>query len=164
MRNFLLVILLCFIQTGFAQTSKTAPLGDGSPGGIPVCPSGMCPAAIITMESFNFHKPRTNCSGGFGLCLKIGFNFACLTCNGKSFIKDGKVNSWVKINQQTAELHVPTNIKYEKGFEKTDMSTFEIEDKSLSFKSDAGIEKTVKGGIYPVSVSGDEYIINLQFY
>ncbi len=164
MRNFLLLIVLCIVQSGFSQTTKTAPLNDGGTVGIAVCPAGTCPAAIITLESLNFHKPRTNCSGGFGLCIKMGFNFACLPCNGKSFIKDGKVNGWIKINQESAELHLPVGIKSEKGFEKTDMSTFEIEDKSIYFKSDNGVEKTVRGGIYPVTVSGEEYVVNIRFY
>lgn len=164
MKNYFLVGLLLFSQWGFSQTNKTSPLVDAGNIGLPVCPSGMCPAAIITMESFNFHKPKTNCSGGFGLCIKLGFNFACLHCNGKSYIKDGKINGWAKINEQSAELHLPIGIKYEKGFEKSDMSTFEIEDKAVSFKYDSKMEKTVKGGTYPVSIIGDEYVINLQFY
>ncbi len=164
MRNLLVIFLLVFVQSGYSQTLKTSPLSDTGPGGIPVCPSGTCPSAIITLESFNFHKPRTSCSSGFGLCIKMGFNFACLPCNGKSFIKDGKVNGWAKINEKAAELHIPVSLKTEKGFEKTDMSTFELEDKSISFKSDSGVEKTVRGGIYPVTVSGDEYIVNIQLY
>lgn len=148
----------------YAQVKKTSPVGTGSPENLPICPAGMCPSAIITIESFNLHKPRTSCSSGFGLCLKMGFNFACFMCGGKAAINNGSVNGWVKINSQTAEMHLPLKLQFEKGFEKTDLTNFEIEDRSLTFTSESGIIKTVKGGVYPVAVKGDDYVINLNFY
>ena len=164
MKKLLIIVLLFITHVINAQIKKTTPIIEGSPEGIPICPAGMCPSAIVSIESFNLHKPRTSCSSGFGLCIKMGLSFACFYCDGKTTVNNGKVNGWVKINGQSAELHLPTRLKYEKGFEKTDFTTFEIEDRTLAFTSESGQTKTVKGAVYPVSISGEDYVIKLNFY
>lgn len=128
------------------------------------CPDGTTPTVSIFINSLNFHKPRTSCTGGFGLCVKMSVSIYCSNTTGKSYIKGDQISVSTKLTNQTAELHFPIALKYEKGFEKTDLSTFEIEDKSLIFKSAKGMEKLVKGGIYPVSVIGDEFVVTLNLY
>ncbi len=164
MKNFLIVIMmLCMSNTIHAQNTKISPTApDG--GDLPVCPAGMCPTVNFFIEVFNFHKPRTNCETGFGLCIRFSSSVTCNYCNWKSSIKAGKVNVWAKLSSQVAEIHIPVSLRYEKGFEKTDMSSFEIEDKAMSFKFGNGVEKFAKAGTYPVSVIGDEYVINLNLY
>ena len=141
--------------------SGTNSLTDGS---FILCPDGTYPTATVTINTFNLHKPRTNCSNGFGLCLKFSVSVYCASDMGKSSIKMDKTTITAKLTSQTAELHMPVALKFEKGFEKADFTKFEIEDKSLSFKSSSGTEKFVKGGIYPVSIVGDEYVVLLNLY
>jgi len=161
MRKFLFIIMTMISAAGFSQSSKTSPDGGG---GIPPCPDGFCPSVIFSMDMMNLHKPRTGCTTGFGLCLKFSVSLLCNPCTGKSDIKGDKVNLWMHANGQTATIHIPTGMRYEKGFEKADFSVFEIEDKSLSFTFENGITKWVKGGLYPVSNTGDEFVVNLNFY
>lgn len=162
MKKLLLILLICCSHAVFAQNNKTSP--DVTGGEIPTCPVGTCPMATINIDVFNFHKPRTNCTSGFGVCLRFSWGISCVSCYYKGSVAGDKLTAYAKLSNAVAELHVPVGLKDAKGFEKTDMSTFEVEDKSLSFKTSTGVEKFVRGGIYPVVVSGDEYVIKLNLY
>lgn len=163
MKKILLIALVLYASLTHAQTnpSGTSSLTDG---GFIFCPPGTYPTATVTLNTFNFHKPRTNCTSGFGMCIKFSFSIYCASIMGKSSIKSDKTIATAKVNSLSAELHLPVALKYEKGFEKTDFTKFEVEDRTLSFKSSTGIEKFVKGGIYPVTVVGDEYVVLLNLY
>lgn len=163
MKKILLTALVLYTTFTHAQTNTigTSSLTDG---GFILCPDGTYPTATVTLNTFNLHKPRTNCTSGFGMCIKFSVSVYCGSTTGKSYIKSDKTTATAKVNSQTAELHLPVALKYEKGFEKTDFTKFEVEDKTLSFKASTGVEKFVKSGIYPVSVVGDEYIIVLNLY
>ncbi len=161
MKKFFFIIMMLASISGFAQSTKTSPdITDG----FPYCPAGTCPSINISLDLLNFHKPRTGCLSGLGLCLKFTASVTCNSCTGKGFIKADKITVWTKLTNQTAELHFPSSIKLEKGFDKTDLSTFELDDKMLSFKFSNGLEKFVKGGIYPVTVIGDEFVVMLSLY
>lgn len=162
MKKLLFILMVCFANSVFAQSVKISP--DVIGGDIPDCPVGTCPMATISIDVFNFHKPRTNCTSGFGFCLRLSCGITCVNCYFKGSVAGDKVTAYAKMTSTVAELHVPVGLKTAKGFEKTDMSTFEVEDKSLSFKTSTGIEKLVKGGTYPVTVVGDEYVIKLNLY
>lgn len=163
MKKILLIALVLYTSLAHAQKNAvgTESLTDVR---FIFCPDGTYPTATVTLNTFNFHKPRTNCLSGFGMCIKFSVSLYCASTTGKSYIKNDKTIATAKINSQTVELHLPVTLKYEKGFEKTDFTKFEIEDKILSFKSSAGIEKFVKGGVYPVTVVGDEYVVVLNLY
>ena len=94
----------------------------------------------------------------------MSFGITCVSCYSKGAVVGDKVTAYVTMTSTVAELHVPVALKTAKGFDKTDMSTFEVEDKNLSFKTATGVEKYVKGGIYPVVVVGDEYVVKLNLY
>lgn len=163
MKKILLIALVLYASLTHAQTNPTgtSSLTDG---GFIFCPDGTYPTATVTLNSFNFHKPRTNCTSGFGMCIKFSVSVYCGSIIGKSYINLDKTTVTAKVNSLTAEFHLPIAMKNEKGFEKTDFTKFEVEDKTLSFKSSTGIEKFVKGGIYPVTVVGDEYVVVLNLY
>lgn len=151
--------MLCTTNAVFAQSTKTAP----SPFDTDVnCPAGTCPTITISLDIFNFHKPRTACTTGFGLCVKLSTAFSCNPCFGKTSISTDKVSSWIKLTATTAELHIPIALKDAKGFEKTDMTTFQIDDNTLSFIGKSGTQKSAKGGIYPVAKDAVDYIIKLD--
>jgi hypothetical protein len=72
------------------------------------------------------------------------------------------VNAWAKITGGNAELHIPLVLKKQKGFEKTDFSVFEIEAGTVSFVTESGKQYFAKAGKYPVTVVGDEMLVNLK--
>ena len=155
--------MVCISHSINAQIVKTSSSSLTTETSV-FCPDGTNPTVSIFINTLNFHKPRTSCTGGFGLCIKLTVSVFCASPIGKSYIKGDQMSVSTKLTNQTAELHFPIALKYEKGFEKADLSTFEIEDKSLSFKTAKGLEKLVKGGIYPVSVIGDEFVVTLNLY
>jgi len=161
MKKLLFITMTMISATCFSQSIKMSPDGGG---GIPPCPDSYCPSINFSMDLLNLHKPRTGCSSGLGICLKFSVSLNCNPCIGKSYIKGDKINLWITSNGQTATLRFPVNVKFEKGFEKADFSTFEIEDKVLAFTFANGVTKLAKGGLYPVSQMGDEYVVNLNFY
>ena len=146
MKKLLFIAMTLLSATCFSQSTKTSPDGGG---GFPPCPEGFCPSVVFSMDMFNLHKPRTGCTSGLGICLKFSISLNCNPCVGKSFIKGDQVNLWIKSNGQTATLHFPVKVKFEKGFEKADFSSFEIEDKTLAFTFANGVTKLAKGGLYP---------------
>ena len=160
MKKVFLIIMTMTTISAFSQSTKTGT----DIGGIPPCPDGYCPSIVFSLDLLNLHKPRTACSSGFGMCMKFSVNMFCNPCTGKSSIKGSIANLWMKANALATELHVPVSIKLEKGFEKADFSNFEIDDKSLSVIFENGTTKYVKGGLYPVSQIGDEFVVNLNFY
>ena len=160
MKTIFFAMMMSISLLGNAQVSKTSPDNTN----FPFCPPGMCLTGSFTIEKFDLHKPRTNCTSGFGMCLKIGFTISCESCNGKAYIQDDKVYAWATLNKNELEIHIPTSIKNEKEFENTDMTQFEIDDNTLSFTSENGNQKSIIGGLYPVSVINDDYVINLKSY
>ena len=154
--TFLLCMLWFCVQSSFAQQPKSNTIGTSGD-----CPIGMCPTVFFDIEVFNLHKPRTNCTAGFGLCVRINVGVECRSCFGKSSINGTRVNAWVKINNQTAELHLPNAIKSQKGFENVNFSQFELEDQALVFTMLNGSKRSVRGGTYTTSMVGDEFVITL---
>lgn len=160
MKKLLVMIFLLSAFQGIAQRTVATQLE--SPNFPFDCPPGECPVSYIFIEVFNFHKPRTNCESGFGLCIRIASGIACKPCYYKSSITGTKVNAWAKITGGNAELHIPLVLKKQKGFEKTDFSVFEIEAGTVSFVTESGKQYFAKAGKYPVTVVGDEMLVNLK--
>ena len=151
MRILLMLLFAGLFYTASAQTN----------GG---CPSGTYPTVSISLDMFNLHKPRTSCSKGFGLCIKFSIKLTCESYAKTSYIKENKVFGNISLVNNVAELHIPIDLKKQIGFEKTDLSFFEVEDKAISLVLPSNVEKYVKGGVYPVRMVGEEYIVNLPLY
>jgi hypothetical protein len=145
-------------QTVLAQQPKSGTLGS-----IGDCPTGSCPSLYFELEMFNFHKPRTNCTSGFGLCVRFNTGVECRPCFGKSSLTGTKVRVWAKLSNQSVTLHLPKSIQTQKGFQSVNFSQFELEDQALSFSFPNGTKRAVRGGSYPVSAVGDEWVIQIPF-
>ncbi len=161
MKKLFLIAMVFYSQGLWAQSTETGTIG--LPDDI-ACPPGLCEHTSVSIQTFNFHKPRTNCTSGFGLCIRLGFTTSCGYCNDRSVIKGDKVKVWANLSGKKAEIHLPVALQSARGFEKTDMSTFEVEEKTISFTSKDGVERWVKGGSYPVAKNGDEFIVVLNLY
>lgn len=161
MKKLLLIVMLCWGSQLMAQSGRTAPEADDENGS---CPPGFCPSLVYTLETFNFHKPRTNCTSGFGLCIRIGIRTRCSMCDAKATLRDNMVSAVFLQKGTKVEVRLPLALRSAKGFEKTDMSVFELEEKTLSIVSPDGKEVWVKGGIYPVARTETEYIIMMETY
>jgi hypothetical protein len=167
MKKLLLILIAVIVsQISFGQgDGKNAPATEGpSP-----CPPGLCVHVKISVAVINFHKTRTNCKSGFGLCIRLGgggISTSCVPClNLKSTaickVEKGVATCYGRIKNNKLELHIPAGIKEEAGFAKEDMKTFAVEKGSLSISVD-GKEKVSKEGSYPVTLSGTEYIVLIE--
>ena len=160
MKYCLFLIVVCFTQPLFAQNNKESIDVAGTEF-FPDCPAETCPAASLSIDEFSFHKPRTSCTSGFGLCLKVSLSITCLPCDLKSTLTDGKVSALFKVKGDEVTMKIPVEISHEKDFEKTDFSTFEVEEGSISITMPTGKTAYVQPGIYPVVIEDHEYVINM---
>lgn len=160
MKYYFFLFALCFSQILFAQQTKGSLDTDGTSIFLD-CPAETCPAASVSIDEFSFHKPRTSCSSGFGLCLKVSLSISCLPCDLKSTLIDGKVNALFKLKGNEVTLRIPVDISHKKDFEKTDFSSFEVEEGSIAITGQDGKMMFVQPGIYPVVIEDHEYVINM---
>ncbi len=127
------------------------------------CPPGFCATGVsFVIDQFNFHKPRTGCQSGFGICLKGHLEASCTPCwaNGKTDYQNGKVTGWFKISKNKLELHLPLALGQSKEFIKEDMSVFCVDDDTITIlNTDGSTNCKLKGGEYTVTISGSDYLI-----
>ena len=149
-----LFVFLCVVSSSriCAQAGRIDP-----------CPPGYCSiGASLIIEQFNFHKPRTDCESRFGICLRGHFQANCAPCwsNGQTGYKDGKVTGWFKISKNKLELHLPLALGQSKGFINEDMSLFYLDDDTITvLNADGSTNSKLKGGVYTVAISGNDYVI-----
>ncbi len=110
---------------------------------------------------FNFHKPRTGCTTGFGLCVRFSTSITCEFCLRKNSITNGMVISSAYLNEDEVELHLPLALQKEKEFTDTDMTSFEVEDDSWTITDEMGKLHNIKGGVYPVKVVDEDMVVML---
>lgn len=160
MKHFLFGMLLVLSCSGFAQVNKSRPvvLGDGP---IPDCPIGLCPSLNIYLDVFNFHKPRTGCGTGFGFCLKLDIGFTCNECKQKTGFDGKKVMIWMKALADKVEVHIPRSIADAPEFNNSDMKYFEVEENTIFIRGASGKSKSIKGGVYPVFIEGEDLVVQL---
>ncbi len=72
-----------------------------------------------------------------------------------------KVKVWAKLSNQSVTLHIPRSIQTQKGFEAVKFTQFELEDQTLNFTFTNGTKRSARGGSYPVSVVGDEFVVQI---
>ena len=77
-------------------------------------------------------------------------------------LTDGKVNAFFRWTGKELLLHLPLDINAKEAFAKEDMSSFEVEQETISVSMPSGENFWVKAGVYPVVVSGDEYVVSLK--
>ncbi len=160
MKKLIAIVLVCWSGTVLAQTEKASLAGyPDNP-----CSYGLCASSYIYLETVNFHKPRTDCKKGFGLCVRFGVGTSCQPCEGATELSGYKVTGWLSVQGKTASLHLPLALEADPAFAKTDMSTFEIDEKMLSIQSKESGEQWVKGGVYKVIRTKEDLLITLDLY
>ena len=131
------------------------------------CPPGQCVTeASFVFDQFNFHKPRTNCTSGFGLCVRGHIEYECgySDCIGVQKVKTGiendKVIGWFTISENKLEMHLPAQLQNTGEFSTQDLSVFYIDDDMIEVKRSGNILiGKLKGGQYPVVLNNSELII-----
>ena len=147
------VISLLFVSMAFGQAK--APIA---------CPPGLCPFFNWTLTTFNFHKPRTDCKTGFGLCIRGGINSGCGACNtyrdgdDATRISDGTVYGWGQINNNKIELHIPIEIKADLNLSDSETSTFSLDRGALTFTTN-NKTYTNKQGVFPVEIRENDLVV-----
>ena len=127
------------------------------------CPPDYLPVVILDLDQFNFHKPRTACTSGFGFCFRVGLTITCrkLEATGdKATLINGKAHVWGSIQNETITLHFPSSLQKASGFSPEDFKTFLFEEAvSLSYG-----KKTVAGlipGEYRVVNTGTDLTVTI---
>jgi len=158
----------------FVSFLITAAISQGQKKEMPEnpCPPGECSYGItVVIDQFKFHKPRTGCTSGFGLCVKVHLEPVCKPCplgyptpdNMKTEISDGKVTAWWSIVSNKIELHIPAGLQNVDGYGDSDFTIFEIEDNSFIVDNpDKTTYATVRGGQYKVSKVGNDFVVLLD--
>ncbi len=154
---FLFVTILTVIS-GYSQT-PTYP----SP-----CPPGTCPQISWEIETFNFHKPRTGCNSGFGLCIKIGpGTVQCNPCQLYSpatiSTSTGKATMKAKLVDNSLELHIPIGLSTDAGYNPEEFNLFYVENATQDIYFATSYIGKLKGGTYKVKKTEKEYVVLVDF-
>lgn len=153
MKKILILSLMLTVKAAFAQIKAPCPCG------------GML---VFEITKFNFHKPKTDCLFGFGLCLKMSpIRFECVPCtslpNGPLSFKQEMVTCYMAAFDQKLELHLPAALLEDESFLQDQAEFFELEDDMLPIPStSAGESSYVKAGKYPVERRGEELVVSFQ--
>ena len=182
MKKFLILIpviigILIFAcnKTSNKLDSSTAPGENGlqlSPantaaadGLYPGCPKGFRPVISWDINKFNFHKPRTECGHGFGVCLDLTKKIECVPENFTHVYvtEDGTIGGYGDLKDSALVLHLPADLNYDPAFVNEDLNSFEIEAGRFKIFDGDVLYGTLKGGIYPVVNTGTELLIEIPF-
>jgi len=158
-----LIIILALLLSGYAKAQRTISSTFETPGNNAGCPSGYCPSLHINLEIFNFHKPRTSCLAGFGVCCRLSSSVTCEPCFHKSEVSERYATCYAFVRDESVELHIPAAIREMEGFEKSDFKSFEVESGTWEISEDGKETKFIKGGEYEVNEKDDELIVVLPF-
>jgi hypothetical protein len=128
------------------------------------CPPGYIPVLNFNIEQFNFHKPRTNCTSGFGLCIKIKVESGCQAI-GNFFLKTqlagNTVTAWGSIQNGKLSLHIPAGLKKLKGYTEADFKTFTIDDPSILQVTNSKVPLYLTPGSYPVAIDKEDLVVTI---
>jgi hypothetical protein len=127
------------------------------------CPPGESPVYIYTLEQFNFHKPRTGCKSGFGVCISIGVQVDCRPSQVVYFDERTATGyGTVSEDGRTSELHLPIGLYDALRSEGEDVSTFEVGEGFEIQEPDGSHYRTVRPGVYELAFRDKEVIVTLE--
>jgi len=155
MRKILILFLMITAKGTFAQL-----LGN-------ICPCGM--QIVIDIDKFNLRKPRTECTKGFGFCVKIDkLYITCSPCEGgktmKASLNNQKVTAYLRSDCGKLSLHLPASLEQEEMYAGESLREFEIEDGAIPLADGVTpAQYHIAGGIYPVEHIDDELVIRLNY-
>ena len=96
------------------------------------CPIGQHPVITFDIDQFNFHKPRTNCTSGFGLCIRGTWGYKCVDDRQtyySAITADGVAHIWAQVLRGgLLELHFPIDLVNTPGYTLDDLSNFSVDD------------------------------------
>jgi hypothetical protein len=149
------------VETPLAS-AQVNPVAEGAYFG---CPKGTRPVISWDINKFNFHKPRTECGSGFGVCLDLNKRIDCVPENFTHVYvtEDGTIGGYGDLKDSTLVLHLPADLTYDPAFVNEDMSTFEIETNRFKIYNGELLYGTLVGGVYPVVNTGTELLIEIPF-
>ena len=125
------------------------------------CQPGYCAGITISIETLNFHKPRTDCTKPFGFCLRIHVGASCIPCYQKSALNGNNIQITGMLHDKEVVLYIPNEIRELKEFNEKDAETFELEDHMLEIEYPDGSIKYAKGGNYAVVKENDVFAIHI---
>ena len=156
--------MICLLMTALtinftmAQSGKV-PGGGGSPGD---CPPGCTLVLTYTFTTFNFHKPRTNCESGFGLCIKgvPGTRCNCGWYRPTTSIEKGEVKTELRIEGDKAYFYIPYALKQLDEYKNENTDSFTLsEENAAIINADGKTVATMKPGEYVTKIEGDNFVV-----
>lgn len=159
MKKYMTLLMICFVTSAFAQTAKISP---DAPEEIPPCPNGYCPSLNIHLSLFNLRKPRTDCTSGLGICIRLQLAVECHPCGGKSRIEGEQLLLVGQVEQNRVILHLPAGLEDQEGFSLNEQSLFEVEEGDIQLTFPRGNTRNVRGGAYPLRRGPDGWLVTLD--
>lgn len=155
MKKIFLLAICIWQQTTQAQMNTKIMGEEGN------CPEGYCAGFFVEIENFNFHKPRTECKSGFGICLRISAGATCIPCLNKITSNDKSSVITGYLSKEMATLHLPKSLQKEQIEKESDFRFFEIEEKTIEITYPDGSVMYLKGGSYPVTEENNELLVRI---
>lgn len=151
------ILGLCFV---LFSVNVTAQAGRK----VAECPIGTHPVLTFSFDQFNFHKPRTNCASGFGLCVRGTWSTTCVPnshfrgVDAQTYINGNMVYGWGEIINSKLELHIPLELASQTDRTLTDISLFSINSGDISISHNNLVFESV-GGDYMTQIINNEIVI-----
>ena len=154
MKKAALVLSVFICLAGKAQYSK------------PQCPPGYDHVGGgWQIDKFNFHKPRTECTSQFGVCLKTTKIIVCqsaTTTISLPYLRGQTAHCFVTIREGMATLYLPLSLKEDPEYSEGDLSRFYVEERMVSFKNeDDSWIVYLKEGEYEVEETDKALVIKI---
>jgi len=165
--SFVLLIVLaagsCSKQT--EKEKKAANITEEIPSYIqPVgrCPFGQHEVLTFDIETINFHKPRTNCTSGFGFCVKGTWDIICVNDRQtyySAITPDGIAHIWAQVLRGgLLEIHFPIELVNTPGYTIDDLSNFSV-DEEWDINPEPNNPLIMEVGQYKTSFTEHEIIV-----
>jgi hypothetical protein len=163
MKKIMFLLMLVFgINNVFGQSGRVPEEGGGGPG---VCPPGCTVVVGYTVTFLNFHKPRTDCKSGFGLCIKgyISNHCICFPFKPVTSIEAGNVKGVGKIENGKFYLYIPYALKELDEYKNENTNLFTLgEENSELVTADGKILARLVPGDYETKVEDGNFVIRID--
>lgn len=123
---------------------------------------------VIKAPVFKFHKPKTNCLFGFGLCLQLSqLEIRIIPCdeNPPSTEIEGKelVQFYAELDGDKVIFHFPKSLLELEPFRSQDPGFFGIAEDELPLdKEHSGVVVRLKEGEYPLERVGGQWLAKVD--
>jgi hypothetical protein len=132
-------------------------------------PGEHCVKWMITSSGkINFHKPRTDCKSGFGLCIRLGqLEIRAIPCDDESTSNDlsdgGAIRFYAEWDGSRVLFRFPEQLIQPDNLKPEDFGTFSITEDELPIMNGRSDEVVfLRAGDYPVERKSGELLVSVD--